>query len=135
MPAKKKKIRKQIKKKVIKRRKPVKKVVKKKIIKKVSKKVKKPAKKQVKKKASKKEANLIGKVSHYFPHVQAAVIKLKAPLSVGDSVKIKGHTTDFVQNVVSMQIDRQPIINAKPGQEIGLLVKSRVRQHDVVTKV
>jgi putative protease len=130
MPAKKRK--------VIKRKKIVKKVVKKKIskkaVRKVVKKIKKPIKKQVKK-AVKKEANLVGKVTHYFPHVQAAVIKLKAPLKVGDSVKIKGHTTDFVQNVVSMQMDREPIVSAKPGQEIGLLVKSRVRQHDVVTKV
>jgi len=137
MPAKKKKIKRKTAKKVLKKKtlkKAVKRVVKKKAIKKVARKAKRPIKKKAKKSA-KKEANIIGKVTHYFPHVQAAVIKLKAPLSVGDSVKIKGHTTDFIQNVVSMQIDRESIINAKPGQEIGLLVKSRVRQHDVVTKV
>src|SRR3989338_317775 len=79
--------------------------------------------------------NIVGKITHYFPHVRAAVIKLKAPLSVGDVVKIKGHTTDFKQNITSLQIDRVPVTSAKKGEEIGLLVDSRVRQHDTVYKV
>ncbi|MCK9604428.1 MAG: hypothetical protein M0R66_08735 [Candidatus Omnitrophica bacterium] len=83
----------------------------------------------------KSKENVIGIITHYFPHVRAAVIKLKAPLSVGDTVKIKGHTTDFIQNVISMQIDRTPLTKAKKGDEIGLLVDSRVRQHDTVSKV
>lgn len=94
----------------------------------------KPAKKQVKKAIAKAKDKPIGIVTHYFPHVQAAVIKLKAPLSVGEKIKIKGHTTDFTQVIASMQIDRVDIASAKPGQEIGLLVNSRVRQHDTVTK-
>jgi hypothetical protein len=86
-------------------------------------------------KAGKTKEKIVGTVTHYFPHVNAAVIKLKAPLSVGEKVKIKGHTTDFIQEVTSMQIDRVPINSAKKGQEIGLLVDSRVRQHDVACKV
>lgn len=95
-------------------------------------------KKPLKKKAAKKKAApkqpVIGVVTHYFPHVRAAVVKLKAPLAAGDTIKIKGHTTDFTQTITSMQIDRAPIESAKKGQEIGLLVDSRVRQHDIVTK-
>ena len=64
----------------------------------------------------------------------AAVIKLKASLTTGDLVKIKGHTTDFKQAVTSMQVDHVPVDQAKKGQEIGLLVDSRVRQHDIVYK-
>ncbi len=82
-----------------------------------------------------KNENLVGKIIHYFPHVKAAVIKLSAPLAVGDKIKIKGHTTDFTQVITSMQIDRVDIASAKPKQEIGLLVNSRVRQHDTVSKV
>jgi hypothetical protein len=91
-------------------------------------------KKRVAQKRRPKE-NLIGLVTHYFPQVRAAVVKLKAPLSIGDVVKIKGHTTDFTQTVTSIQIDRVPITAAKKGQEIGLLVDSRVRQHDMVYKL
>jgi len=98
----------------------------------------KPKKKALKTKKTlkpKKKKDVIGIITHYFPKVRAAVIKLKAPLVVGDSIKIKGHTTDFTENVESIQIDRIPIKAAKKGQEIGILVNSRVRQHDVVYKV
>ena len=116
-----------LKKKVAKKKPVIKKVVKKKVLKKA------PAKKKIVTKQRKK-ANIIGLVTHYFPHVRAAVVKLKAPLKTGDVVKIKGHTTDFIQTINSMQIDRVPIEAAKPGDEIGILVDSRVRQHDVVYK-
>jgi len=99
---------------------------------------KKPAAKKratAKKTVKKETGNLIGLITHYFPHVQAAVIKLKGPLAIGETVKIKGHTTDLTQAITSMQIDRVDISSAKKGDEIGLLVNSRVRQHDKVYKV
>ena len=77
---------------------------------------------------------IVGVITHYFPQVRAGVIKLKAPLSVGDVIKIKGHTTDFTQVVSSMQINHVPVNSAKKGAEIGLLVNSRVRHHDLVYK-
>jgi hypothetical protein len=78
----------------------------------------------------------IGEITHYFPHVKAAAIKLlKSGLKVGDSVYIKGHTTDFKEKIKSIQLDRAPIQEGKKGQEIGLLVKSRVRQGDSVYKI
>ncbi|MEW6101651.1 MAG: hypothetical protein AB1481_05095 [Candidatus Omnitrophota bacterium] len=95
---------------------------------------KKPAIKKPVKAAAKARKGLIGVVTHYFPQVRAAVIKLKTGLSMGDYIKIKGHTTDFTQKVTSMQIDRVDIEKAKKGQEIGLLVDSRVRQNDEVYK-
>lgn len=95
------------------------------------------AKKKIKQKPpiEKPQGDIVGIVTHYFPKVKAAAIKLKAPLNLGDSIRIKGHTTDFTQGINSLQIDRQPINQAKRGQEIGLLVVSRVRRHDTVYKV
>ena len=133
-------LKKKAKKKVTKR-KPVK-SAKKKILRKVTKKKsikRKPAKKSISKKRpiakTKPKEKPVGIITHYFPHVRAAVIKLKAPLLVGSTIKIKGHTTDFKQTISSMQIDHAPVNQAKIGQEIGLLVDSRVRQHDLVYKV
>jgi hypothetical protein len=119
-------------KRVVKRtvKKPTKKLIKRKTTKKNSVSKKKPTKKTIK-----SEGNLIGLIIHYFPHVQAAVIKLKKPLANGDTVKIKGHTTDLTQIVSSMQIDRVDIQTAKKGDEIGLQVSSRVRQQDKVYKI
>ncbi len=74
-----------------------------------------------------------GVITHYFPHVKAAVIKVtRGPLRVGDEIYVKGHTTDFRQAVKSMQINRSPIKEAKKGHEVGVKVKSRVRVGDVI---
>ncbi|MDD5565347.1 MAG: translation elongation factor-like protein [Candidatus Omnitrophica bacterium] len=81
------------------------------------------------------DKDAVGIITHYFPHVRAAVFKAEQPLNVGDMIKIKGHTTDFMQKVASMQIDRTPITVAKKGDEIGLQVESRVRRKDIVYKL
>ena len=109
------------------------------------KKVKSPARKvrklKVKTKAATKDKlglglEKIGEVTHYFPHVNAAAVKLlKSGLKAGDKIYIKGHTTDFKEIVRSMQLDRVDIQEGKKGQEIGLLVKLRVRIGDSVYKI
>lgn len=94
-------------------------------------------KKSLKKTVSKKEKNIqkIGKITHYFPKVKAAVIKVtKGPLEIGDTIYIKGATTDFKQRVASIQIEHKPIKSARKGDIIGLKVKQRVRKRDLVFK-
>jgi acyl-CoA hydrolase len=81
------------------------------------------------------DLQIVGEVSHYFSRVRAAVVLLKIPIAIGDIVRIKGRTTDFKQKVSSIQIDRQAFDKAVPGDEVGLLVESRVRVGDMVTKV
>lgn len=101
------------------------------------------ARKKVTKKAKARAAKApesmlekIGEVTHYFPHVKAAAVRiLKDSLKVGDEIYIKGHTSDFKEKVASIQLDRQDIQEGKKGQEIGLLVKSRVRIGDSVYRV
>ncbi len=77
----------------------------------------------------------IGAVSHYFNHAGVAAIVLENGLSVGDSIHIKGHTTDLTQIVDSIQIEHRNIPLAKKGEDIGIKVKDHVREHDVVYKV
>jgi len=78
----------------------------------------------------------LGEVSHYFPKVKAAAVKvMKDSIKVGDEIYIKGHTTDFKEKVTSIQLDHASIPEGKKGMEIGLLVKSRVRIGDTVYKV
>ncbi|MBL7158119.1 MAG: hypothetical protein ISS91_01235 [Candidatus Omnitrophica bacterium] len=78
----------------------------------------------------------IGEITHFFPHVKAAVIKIKkGDVAVGDTLYIKGHTTDFEQKVKSMQANHAPIEKASKGQEIGMKVKSKVRHGDKVYKI
>ena len=77
----------------------------------------------------------VGEVTHYWGKIGVAGIKLTAGLSQGDTIRIKGATTDFEQDVGSMQIEHQDIETAKRGQEIGLKVKEKVRRGDTVYKV
>ncbi len=70
----------------------------------------------------------IGEISNYFAHVEAAAIKLMAPLKVGDTIRIKGGDMDFEQTIDSMQVNRKPVQSAKKGDEVGILVKEKVRK-------
>ncbi|MBA7698009.1 hypothetical protein ES703_106683 [subsurface metagenome] len=74
----------------------------------------------------------IGKVSSYFKHVDVAAIKLSGQLKVGDKIHIKGHTTDFEQEVDSMQIEKKKVAKAKKGDHIGIKVPEKVRPNDKV---
>jgi len=84
---------------------------------------------------SEPELEEIGKVAHFFSKINVAVVELKAPLSAGDKIRIQGPTTDFEQNVESMQIEHESVQTAKKGQSVGLKVNERVRENDTVYKV
>ncbi len=78
----------------------------------------------------------IGKVTHYFGKIGVAAIEIThGSLSVGDAIHIKGHTSDFTQQIESMQIDNQPVETATAGQTVGLKVVEHAREHDTVYKV
>ena len=78
----------------------------------------------------------IGHVSHYFGKIHVAAIELTSGgLSVGETVHIKGHTSDFTQTIDSMQIDNAEVTQAKKGQSIGVRVTEHAREGDTVYKV
>jgi hypothetical protein len=79
---------------------------------------------------------LIGKVVHYYTELSVAIVELtQSPLRVGETIQIKGHTTDFKQPVESMEIEHQKVMEAAPGQIFGLKVREHAREHDAVYKV
>lgn len=79
---------------------------------------------------------LIGHVTHYFPHVNAAVVKIKKGiLRLGDRLQFKGHTTDFIETLVTIEIDHSRVQEARPGDEVGLGVHDRVREGDAVYRL
>jgi len=81
------------------------------------------------------EKKLVGRVTHYFQKIGVAVVELTDELRVGDVISIEGTTTNFQQVVESMQIEHKNIEVAKPGDTIGLKVKERVREKDLVFKL
>jgi translation initiation factor IF-2 len=75
----------------------------------------------------------VGRITHYFSKIGVAVVELtKGSLKVGDTIHIKGHTTDLYQKVESMQVEHNNVLLAKKGESFGLRVESQVREHDLV---
>lgn len=78
----------------------------------------------------------VGYVNEYFAKVGVAGIEItEGYLVVGDTIHIKGHTTELTQQVDSIQLEHQSLQRAEPGQVIGIKVRERVRLHDQVFKV
>jgi putative protease len=79
---------------------------------------------------------VIGKVTDYFAKIGVAGIQVTAGwLGVGDTIRIKGHTTDLTQAVESLQVEHESVARAQAGQTAGIRVKERVRKGDTVLKV
>ncbi len=82
------------------------------------------------------EEKEIGKVIHYFGHVEVGIIEItEGELKLGDKIAIRGHTTDFEQKVESIQVEHQDVETAGKGDVIGIKVKEKVRQHDAVYRI
>ena len=77
----------------------------------------------------------VGKVTHYFDRVGVAVVELSDHLRIGERILIEGGTTRIEQVVDSMQIEHDPITEAKPGDAIGLKVLERVREGDSIYRM
>ena len=74
----------------------------------------------------------VGKITRFFDKISVAVIKLSSNLKVGDRIRIRGTTTDFEQDVDSMQVEHENLDEAKAGQEIGMKVSEKVKVNDRV---
>ena len=61
----------------------------------------------------------IGVASHYWGNLSVAGLRITdGELRVGDTIHIKGHTSDFIQSVESMQIENQTVEVARPGDDV-----------------
>jgi translation elongation factor EF-1alpha len=78
----------------------------------------------------------VGVIVKFFAKPSVAAIQItKGSIKRGDILKYKGHTTDFTEEVNSMEIDNQPVDEATVGDMIGVKVQERVREKDKVYKV
>jgi len=77
-------------------------------------------------------ATAIGRVTHYFSHLSVAAVTLTGALRVGERVHIRGHTTDLLQDVASLEVDHAKVESAGPGDDVALQVTDHVRDHDLI---
>ncbi len=78
----------------------------------------------------------IGYVANYFGNISvAAIVVTGGTISVGDTLRFVGHTTDFTSEIESMQIEHESVEEAGEGDSIGLKIAEKVRKGDKVYKV
>jgi translation initiation factor IF-2 len=78
----------------------------------------------------------VGVIVKFFAKPSVAALEVKnGTIKKGDLLRYKGHTTDFTEEIASMEIDNQPVDEVKAGDLVGVKVKERVREGDKVYKV
>ena len=76
--------------------------------------------------------HFIGKITHYFPHMKVAAIKLAAQLKIGDNICVTGNTTGIINSLVErIEIKHKSVSKANAGDEIGIKLPL-VRRNDEV---
>ncbi len=81
------------------------------------------------------EGEKIGEVTHVFGQIGVVAVDLSGDLKVGDKVKFKGATTDFEQEINSMQIENKSVNEAGKGDSIGVKISEKARVGDLVFKI
>jgi hypothetical protein len=78
----------------------------------------------------------VGSVIKFFDKTSVAAVKLDfGDLGLGDTIRIKGNSTDFSQKIEVMEFDHQPVQKAVRGQFTGIKVSQPVKPFDLVYKV
>ncbi|MEJ2725636.1 MAG: translation elongation factor-like protein [Deltaproteobacteria bacterium] len=78
----------------------------------------------------------VGVIVKFFAKPSVAAIEITSgSIKTGDLLRYQGHTTDFTEEVTSMEIDNNKVEEAKVGDLVGIKVKERVRENDKVYRV
>jgi hypothetical protein len=77
----------------------------------------------------------VGVVLHFYPRAAAAVVALSRPIHRGDTIHVRGQTTDFVQPVRELALEGAPVSEGAPPQQIGVRFEQRARAGDRVFRV
>ena len=78
----------------------------------------------------------VGIVNKYFDKIGVGMIQVtQGELSVGDTIHIKGTSTDLTATISSMQVNRQPVQTARAGEEAGIKLDGKIRPKDKVLRV
>ena len=74
----------------------------------------------------------IGRVTHYYNHINVAVLRLTQGLKLGDKIHILGHSTDLIERVGSIEVEHHSVDWVKPGDDVAIKVMEPVHEHDIV---
>lgn len=73
----------------------------------------------------------VGEITHYYDRIGVAVVKVLAPIKVGDRIKIVSGDQEFEQDLTSMQIEHENVEKAKKGDDVGLKLDQPVKKGEI----
>ena len=74
----------------------------------------------------------VGEVTHYYSNLGVAIVKFNQDMPAGKNLTFQGATTDFSQEVESMELDHKQVNTAPRDKEVGMKVGDKVREGDQV---
>ncbi len=78
----------------------------------------------------------IGSVIRFFEKNSIAAVKLDfGDLAIGDTIRIKGSSTDFTQKIDDLEFDHKPVQKAIRGQFTGIKLSQHAKPFDLVYKI
>jgi len=85
---------------------------------------------------SKETKTYVGKVLHYYNKINVAAVRLFSDLKLNDKIIVIGKETGIVETIVeSMQMKGKSIQIGKKNQEIGIKIKSILKNNDEIYKI
>ncbi|MEK9170654.1 MAG: translation elongation factor-like protein [Patescibacteria group bacterium] len=74
----------------------------------------------------------IGEITHFYGKLGVAIVRFNRDMAAGKNVTFQGATTDFSQNIDSMELDHKSVSSVPRGKEVGIKVSKKVREGDNV---
>jgi len=83
-----------------------------------------------------REMRLCGKCEGYLEKIGVAIVMVSAPLRIGDRILFESENDGlFEQNLAEMQINREDVMTAYSGDDVGMKVKAVPARNGNVYKV
>lgn len=78
----------------------------------------------------------VGVIVKFFSKPSVAAVEVMGKgMKKGDMLRYRGHTTDFSEQVMSLEVDNKAVEECKAGDLVGIKVRERARENDKVYKV
>ncbi len=71
----------------------------------------------------------VGTVTHYYPKAHAAIVHVdKGTIHIGDTIHVVGNRDDVTAKVKRIEIEHEPVNEARKGQSVGVQIDTPVHE-------
>lgn len=81
---------------------------------------------------AKSARKLVGVVTHFYPKVSVAAVRLVSNVRIGDEIIVEGRTSYSRQSIESIEKSGKKLWRAGKGETVGIKLKDKARKNDSV---